>query len=144
MKLEDLLTYYDMTLTVIEHRYGNGYVAGAQLNGMDVLSSVNDMNGECQWEVFGLWCDNSWFPIADGQTVALAMENLGKKIADWSATDGEYITTALNVIRSTERKPQYFQVVVPKTMEELHVWVKRWDGGECSNDELFQTVTGRS
>lgn len=141
MNVEGLLGLYATQLSIVEHRYGNGFVVALeQIEGESLLDSVNDMNGECQWEMFGLWDDSSWYPIASGSTVVEAIEALNKKIANWSDADVNLVGHGLSMIEHSLLKPEYFRVCKVKTMEQLREFFDRWERDEVSCVEMFETL----
>ena len=141
MKVEDLLGLYGTQLSIVEHRYGNGFVVALeQVEGESNLDSVNDMNGECQWEMFGLWDDSSWYPIASGRTVVEAIAALNKKIENWTDADISLVGHGLSLIEQSRLKPAYFRVCKAKTLEQLREFFDRWERDEVSCTEMFETL----
>lgn len=143
MKVEELLQLYGKQLSVVEHRYGCGYVVCVEgIDDDSILDSVNDMNGESQWELYGLWTDDSWFPVASGSTVVEAIENLGKKIASWTDADLNAVGYAISILSQTKKLPAYFLVSRPKTMADLHEFLEKWNADEYKDEDILITVKG--
>lgn len=141
MTVEGLLGLYASQLSIVEHRYGCGFVVALEKVESDsLLDSVNDMNGESRWEMFGLWDDSSWYPMAAGSTVVDAIEALNKKIENWTDADVNLVGYGLSLIEESGLKPDYFRVCKPKTLEDLRVFVDKWDRDEATPADMFEVV----
>lgn len=141
MNVEGLLGLYATQLSIVEHRYGDGFVVALEKVESDsIVESVNDMNGECQWEMFGLRDNTSWYPVESGKTVVEAIEALNKKIAKWTPEDLRVVGIGLSLIDMAHMRPAYFRVCKAKTLEQLHNFVERWDRDEVSCVDMFETL----
>lgn len=136
MNLEQLLNRHDYKVVVVENRYGGGFIAGVEIEGHTVIETVNDLNGECEWEYYGLHNSESWYPVSWGADIGAAVENLGKKIELWTKEDDTAVYTALNILRKLDQAPDYQVTVNPKTLVELREWVFSWDESISEDSSL--------
>lgn len=132
MTLEELLNHYDLKLVVVESRYGGGYFAGIEIEDHPVIETVNDLNGETEWEFYGVRYrnDDNWYPVTWGINVVDAVKALATHLQGWSKEDGTAVYTALNVLRKLDCQPQIGVRVAPVRMIDLKAWMARWDAGE--------------
>lgn len=140
MTLDELLNYPGHILSVIECRYGKGFVAQVDMIEHPVIGSVNDFNGDRDWAVYGQRRNDGWWPSAPGETVLEAMENLALKVKGYSEEDGKAVYTAIGIIAGIGLHPAYSRTLSPKTLPELHEWLDRWNKGEVDSDGIFKYV----
>lgn len=136
MSLERLLNHHDLKVVVVEQRYGGGFIAGVEIEDHPIIETVNDLNGESEWEFYGLHNSESWYPVSWGADIAVAVENLGKKIALWTKEDDTAVYTALNILRKIKQAPDYQVTMNPKTLPELREWVNGWDNSVNEDDSI--------
>lgn len=137
MTLEELLDIPELKLVVLQNRYGGGWVAGIEIEDHPVIQTVNDLNGELDWEMYGLHNDESWYPINWGKTVQQSIENLQAKIQHWTKDQGKNVGLALSIFRKIDQQPDYNVTANPKTLVELQEWVNRWDSGKEQDVEII-------
>lgn len=138
MTLEELLNYPDLQLVVLERRYGGGYLASVEIDGLAVTTTGNDLNGEEEWEFYGLWSSDSWYPVSSGDTVKKAVENLEAKLSSFPITAVDLVGLGLNILRQTNKTPDQDLLVGPKTLGDLHTWINEWNKGILTANHIFK------
>lgn len=79
----------ELVMTVHQHRYGGEMIALITSTRAveNVVDSIEDKNGEQEWELWGLM--NAWYPVAFGANIGEAVKNLEERLdkyrADWKA-----------------------------------------------------------
>ncbi|MNM61427.1 hypothetical protein D3C81_727280 [compost metagenome] len=140
MTLEELLNHHDLKVVILEQRYGGGFFAGIEIEDHTVIETVNDLNGETEWEFYGIGygINNPWYPVAWGETAIAALEALRQYAETLTKDDERIVYTALNVLRKLKAVPDYGVQVLPKTLVDLREWFDRWNNGEDDTKLLVQ------
>lgn len=118
----------DLVVSLHTHRYGGGIVAMVccSSNVNDFVDSVEDNNGESEWEHWGL--RDSWYPIAEGEGISDALNRLRSKLEqcreDWSS-----IITAIEIM------PRFPCAAVARVkckvvaIDQLRDAIQKWNDG---------------
>jgi hypothetical protein len=122
-----------LVVSLHTHRYGGGIIAMICPSDKveDFVDSIEDNNGEMEWELWGL--RESWYPIVEGTGVNDALNRLRAKLVaekvDWAT-----IITGISIL------PEFPRVHVKRvkckvvTMSELHHVIAIWSQGEPVTD----------
>jgi len=126
--LEFLSQHDGLIITIHQHRYGD--VVIALITPSDaadkVISSIEDCNGEYEWELWGL--RDSWWPIVTGGTIPDALDRLDRFLydhkPDWYSMQIGIQQTIEQAISDRHEKCKV------KSFDELRDAIYRWSQGD--------------
>jgi len=129
----------NLVVSLHTHRYGGGTIAMVvdADNVSKFVDSFEDLNGECEWELWGL--RDTWYPAVEGNSPEDALNKLRDKLSELRGNWYEVFFGIENLSIACKHPVVLREKCLVTTMEQLQSGRHMWNNGDDDVVAFFNT-----